>query len=398
MHGRFLARVIKHMKEYRVGFLMTQLLGHITHGQRIQTEAAQHPEIHPTWMPISPWSDDRWQKLPLVKNNLTLLYGLRARDHLNGHGESFDVLFCHTQEPAVLLGKYMNRIPTILSLDATPLNMDSLGQAYGHGVSAPAVERMKYFLVRKSFQRAAHLVTWSRWAKESLVKDYGIAEQRITVIPPGIDLAAWHISEPERAATQNDPKLRILFVGGDFQRKGGTVLLHCAVCRAPDIIVDIVTREDVANVAGAAHLTIHRNLKAGAPELLALYRNANMFVLPSLGETFGLSIMEAMAMRLPVVTTNIGAIPELVVDGETGILVPPNSPGALNDAIVRLRNDPGLRIRMGNAGRKRAEELFASALTYRKLMQLITSVADKATAVAGSSASLSSLDGSRRSA
>ncbi len=365
------------MKEYRVGFLMTQLLGHITHGQRIRTEVAQHPEIHPTWMPILPWSDDRWQKLPFVKNNLTLLYGLRARDHLNGHAGSFDVLFCHTQEPAVLLGKYMNRIPTVLSLDATPMNMDSIGHAYGHSVKSAVVERLKYFLVRRSFQRAAHLVTWSRWAKDSLVKEYGISEHRITVIPPGVDVDVWNISESERAAGQNNPMLRILFVGGDFQRKGGPVLLQCAACAAPDTIVDIVTREDVIKPAGASHLNIHRDLNAGTPELLALYRNANMFVLPSLGETFGLSIMEAMAMRLPVVTTNIGAIPELVVDGETGILVPPNSPGALNDAIQRLQKDPDLRIRMGNAGRKRVEEFFGSAVTYRRLMQLIASVADK---------------------
>ena len=365
------------MKEYRVGFLMTQLLGHITHGQRIRTEVVQHPEILPTWMPILPWSDDRWQKLPFVKDNLTLLYGLRARDHLNGHAESFDVLFCHTQEPAVLLGKYMNRIPTILSLDATPINMDSIGHAYRHSVKSAAVERLKYFLVRRSFQRAAHLVTWSRWAKESLINDYGIPEHRITVIPPGVDVDVWNISESERAASQNNPTLRILFVGGDFQRKGGTILLQCAACAAPDTIVDIVTREDVATPAGASHLNTHRNLNAGAPELLALYRNANMFVLPSLGETFGLSIMEAMAMHLPVVTTNIGAIPELVVDGETGILVPPNSPKALNDAIQRLQKDPDLRVRMGKAGRKRVEQLFNRETTYGELVRLIISIADQ---------------------
>lgn len=379
------------MKAYRVGFMMTHLLGHITHEQRIRTEAAHHAEIHATWMPIFPWSDDRWQKLPFVNNNLTLLYGLRARDHLDGHTESFDVLFCHTQEPAVLLGKYMDRIPTILSLDATPINMDSLGHAYGHSVKSTVVERLKRFLVRKSFQRAAHLVTWSHWAKDSLINDYSIPEHRITVIPPGVDVDVWNISEPERAAGHNNPMQRILFVGGDFQRKGGTVLLQCAACAAPETIVDIVTREDVTNVAGASHLNIHRNLKAGAPELLALYRSANIFVLPSLGETFGLSIMEAMAMRLPVVTTNIGAIPELVVDGETGILIPPNSPDALNDAIRRLQKDHDLRIRMGNAGRKRVEEFFGSTVTYRRLMHLITSFA-----ATGSSTPLDSEDGGQR--
>jgi hypothetical protein len=61
-----------------------------------------------------------------------------------------EALYCHTQEAAVLLGKYMKRIPTILSLDATPINMDSIGHAYGHRTGWGPIERVKHYLTKKS--------------------------------------------------------------------------------------------------------------------------------------------------------------------------------------------------------------------------------------------------------
>src|SRR6516225_3382014 len=152
------------MTTYRIGFLMYQLLGHITHDQRLRLEVAKDPEIQPKWMPILPQSEDRWQRLPVIKDNFTLLGGLRARDQFGRHTAWFNALYCHTQEPAVLLGKYMKRIPTILSMDATPINMDSIGHAYGHSVASKPIEHVKLFLIKRTFERAAHLVTFSRWA------------------------------------------------------------------------------------------------------------------------------------------------------------------------------------------------------------------------------------------
>ena len=109
------------VKTYRVGFLMFQGEGHITHDQHLRSETAKFPEIHAEWLPILPWKKDRWQRLPVIRNNLTLLSGFRARDQLQHQTRPFDALYCHTPEAAVLLGKYMKQTPTILSLDATPI-------------------------------------------------------------------------------------------------------------------------------------------------------------------------------------------------------------------------------------------------------------------------------------
>lgn len=94
------------------------------------------------------------------------------------------------------------------------------------------------------------------------------------------------------------------------------------------------------------------------PDLLSL---ADLFVSPALGEHFGRVLIEAMAMGKPVVATASGGVPEVVVDGETGLLVPPADPAALAEAVRALLEDPVRRRQLGEAGRARAEAKFSLA-------------------------------------
>src|SRR5205823_13173952 len=103
------------------------------------------------------------------------------------------------------------------------------------------------------------------------------------------------------------------------------------------------------------------------PELLAA---ADLFVLSSRSEGLPISVLEAMAAGLPVVATNVGGMPEVVVNGETGFLVPPAEPRALAEAVGRLLLDPELRQRFGAAGRRRAERRFDVARFHRAHVRL----------------------------
>jgi len=94
-------------------------------------------------------------------------------------------------------------------------------------------------------------------------------------------------------------------------------------------------------------------------DIADLLRLMDVVVLPSLQESFPRVPLEAMAMGLPVVATTVGGIPESVSDGETGILVPPGDGAAIRDALVRLGDDPALRKRMGETGRRRVREQFS---------------------------------------
>ncbi len=105
-------------------------------------------------------------------------------------------------------------------------------------------------------------------------------------------------------------------------------------------------------------------------KMAGLYRAAAVFVMPSWFESFGISVIEAMAFGLPVVASNAGALPEIVEDGVTGLLVPPGDSNALAGAILRLLRDPALRRRMGQAGRARVLERYGVERVARETLAL----------------------------
>ncbi|HBX71114.1 MAG TPA: hypothetical protein DEH25_17485 [Chloroflexi bacterium] len=102
--------------------------------------------------------------------------------------------------------------------------------------------------------------------------------------------------------------------------------------------------------------------------------HADIFVLASDWEGISLAILEAMAAGLPVIATDVGGNPEVVVDGETGVLVPPRNPQALAGAILQLAANPIERQRMGLAGRQRVEKYFSIQETARKFEELYTQI------------------------
>lgn len=362
-----------------IGFVMEQTLGHVTHHQNLAHRMEDSIDLCPRWMPVLPHADDRWERMPGVSSNWSLKGSLRARDALREAergGRPPDALFIHTQTLALFAMPWMRRIPTVISLDATPLNYDSVGTHYGHTSRGPALlERFKHAWNRRTFHECAALVTWCRWAKESLVNDYGVPADKVQVIPPGIDLARWH------PASARVPKLsvplRLLFVGGDFARKGGLTLLEAlrglpvGTCE-----LDLVTRElpPPEMLAGQNNVRVHTGLTANSAPLRALFAEADLFVFPTLGDCLPLAVMEAMAAGLPVITTAVGALREEVEEGVSGLIVPPADAPALAAAIRTLAENPVLRATMGEAGLRLASERFDAVHNYDAVLDLLRSL------------------------
>ena len=117
--------------------------------------------------------------------------------------------------------------------------------------------------------------------------------------------------------------------------------------------------------------------RVAAADMPAVYGRGAVSVLPSLEEAFGLPLAEAMASGLPTVASRVGGMPELVVDGETGLLVPPDDAGALADALVRLLEDPPLAIRLGAAGRARGERQFSWDAVAERALDLYRPLIDR---------------------
>jgi len=367
----------------RLGFVMEQTLGHVTHHQNLARWVAKRADIDPHWMPIAADSADLWQKMPVVRGNWSLKASLRARDAVSRTLAAcpLDALFFHTQTTALFSIGTMRRVPSIVSLDATPLNYDAVANAYGDRADNGGwLSRRKYEWNRASFRVAAHLVTWCRWAKESLVADYDISPSRVTVIPPGVDVAAWSQTGASEQRTESD-NLRLLFVGGDFERKGGNLLVQAFRAALQDgCELDVVTRDSSAVTAcsGLRGVRVHTGMTPNCDALKGLYRKADLFIFPTLGDCLPIAVMEAMAAGLPVVTTGVGALGEEVEHGVNGLVVPPNDPDAIVDAVRELRNSPDTRLAMSGAGKHMAETCFNARTNYTALLDLMVSVADAA--------------------
>jgi glycosyltransferase involved in cell wall biosynthesis len=366
------------MRMYNLGFVMEQTLGHVTHDRNLRHWASGDDSLAPEWMPVAFDAEDRWQRAPVVGNNWTLRASLRARGQAAAalKQRKLDGLFFHTQVTALFAGSFMRRIPTVVSLDATPVNVDSVGAAYDHAPSANSrVEALKNTLNRRTFRNAKCLITWCHWAKRSLVEDYGVEAGKVTVIPPGVDLGRWSF---DRSTARPAGPVRLLFVGGDFRRKGGEHLLQAFKAGLSESCeLDIVTREEV-DTTGLSGVRVHHGLTSNAPQLLALYENADLFVFPTLGDCLPIAVMEAMAAGLPVVATCVGALDEEVEDGRTGYIVPPGDVEALTSRALQLVKDADLRRHMGAAGRGRAEELFSGRRNYHAVLALYKRCVDGA--------------------
>jgi glycosyltransferase involved in cell wall biosynthesis len=367
---------------YHIGLVMEQAMGHITHHRALIAEAGRDPAVRATCMPVPYQANDKWQRIPGVSNNLSLLLSLRARSAIRRKQAvtgPFDGLLFHTQVTALLSQGTMRQVPTILSLDATPLNADPLTPAtdsrFTRRPDARAPwELAKRHLVRRAFNRAAGLIAWSDWARRSLERDYGVDPAKVFVIPPGVDLAAWHPRTPD--APRHASRLRLLFVGGDFDRKGGDILLQAFRQFHGTAELDLVTPDLSAQADVASHVRVHRGMAINSPELRALYAASDLFVLPTLNDCTPLAVLEAMASGLPVIASNVGAIRELVEPGETGLLVRPGDTAELIEAIRSLRDDPARRRAMGAAARAKAERHYDARSNYVRVLDLLKATVD----------------------
>ena len=358
-----------------IGFVLEQTLGHVSHAGNLRRALADAAGVDIRWRDLS-FDQPRLRDRVPPRSNWTIRSSLDARRAVREmHREApLDCLFVHTHVPATLMGPIMARIPTVVSIDATPVQIDALGDSYNHRVRSGPLEGAKWRLHRDCFRNASSLVAWSRWAADSLVDDYQADRESIDVIPPGVVLSQWRRPRRDRAS---DGTVKVLFVGGDFDRKGGNLLLD-AVARlneeAPErelevmVELHLVTTADVPERPG---VHVHRGLTSNSAELIELYHRSDIFALPTRGDCTPLVLAEAAAAGLPTIATGVGAIRETVLDGVTGHIVEPEVE-SLAAALRRLVVDADHRRTLGeNAAEHAARTMDAERNARRILDRLI---------------------------
>ena len=215
---------------------------------------------------------------------------------------------------------------------------------------------------RRNAQRADLVLVTSRYSAEVAQREYGVPPERLAVVPEPVDLEVWD-DQFWRAPRRPRGGPVVLCVARMYPRKRLGDLLRAATilrARLPDVRVRIVGRGPEWEAVSRLHVEL--GLDDGVALLGDLsrerlaeeYVNASVFCLPSVQEGFGIAFLEAMAAELPVVACRIAAVPEVVLDGTTGLLVEPRAPAALAEAIERLVRGPELARRLGQEGRRRA--------------------------------------------
>jgi starch synthase len=311
-----------------------------------------------------------------------------------------DIVHTHTwyASMAGFLAKKLYGVPFVLTTHSLePLRAwkaEQLGSGYA----------MSSWMERTAVLDADAIVAVSNGTKADILRAYPeVDPAKIHVIYNGIDLKEYTKTSSTAALVKYGVDVSapyILFVGRITRQKGvmhlvdavkylplGTQVVLCAGAPdTPEIAAEMRAGVEAARAAGANIVWIEKMVTK--PEAIELYSNCRVFCCPSVYEPFGIINLEAMACCAPVVASATGGILEVVVDGETGCLVPfeadPVTGFPLNgDAfsrdlaakLTRLMGEPSLCQRMGAAGRKRVEALFAWEAIAQQTVALYQSLA-----------------------
>jgi glycogen synthase len=331
---------------------------------------------------------------------LTPVFGAFARDvAMAATDVDADVVHCHTWYTHLggIGVKQAYGIPLVVTTHSLEPLRPWKREQLGGGYDASA------WVERAAIEMADAVVAVSRHTREDVLRLFDVDPDRVHVIHNGIDLDLYRPTRSTVALERYgiDPSRPfVLFVGRITRQKGivhlvraipeldpdAQVVLCAGAPDTPEIAAEMEQAVAAAQAVRSGVVWIEEMLPRD--QIIELYSQAAVFCCPSVYEPFGIINLEAMACATPVVATATGGILEVVVDGETGLLVPLEQAGGgsfepadpmlfsrdLAAALNRLLADPGLRERMGAAGRRRVEEQFSWEAVARRTVDLYASL------------------------
>lgn len=292
-----------------------------------------------------------------------------------GDAMDADVVHSHTWYAALAgyMAKTLYNIPfvaTVHSLEPLrPWKEEQLGRSY----------HLTTWAEKTALENADRIIAVSQNSRAEILQHFNVDPRRVVVIHNGIDTEMWRPSTSKTTRQEfGIQKNYILFVGRTSRQKGMKYLIEAMRHVDPDVQLVCCTsapdtpeiEQEIASLVAEQPRVLWINKLLREEQYIELYSNARLFVCPSIYEPFGIINLEAMACERPVVASAVGGIREVVVPGETGILVPPGDPNALADAINSVLRDKNKARRMGLAGRQRVEGLFTWRAIAWKTLEL----------------------------
>lgn len=364
---------------YRFGFILNTTLGNKTRYLNLRKYAERDTSVHFEWAPVSHYDPDPdsrpWRSLPAGLR--MRLFVLQQTLPVMRRLDQLDAVMVHLFEADVILParRVFKKWPVLFSsTDEAPIVDRATYPLYPDELKKPVWrQKLRLAIDRWRIRNTDHFVPFSKWGGDILEKGCGAPADRVHPIHVGIDLEIW----PRLARTERQGgRVKILFVGGDFVRKGGDLLLEVFSARFSDVAeLHLVSRQ--APEVLPPHVHAHRDLNPNDGRLRELYATSDFFVLPSTADLIAWGYIEALSCGLPVIGTDTGATRELVRSGQTGVLIPVGDAGALAQAMQSLIDDPGLRLRMGQNGRELIEQHYSAAVNVPRILQVMKDAVDQ---------------------
>lgn len=319
----------------------------------------------------------------------------------NGQGIDADIVHCHTWYTHFggVLAKLMYGIPLVITAHSLeplrPWKREQIGRGYDFSA----------WLEKTALEMADAIIAVSTSTRDDILRLFDVKPERVHIIANGIDTDEYKaVYRPDVLSKHGIDYAGpyVLFVGRMTRQKGLYYLLRAIEQIDPQLQIVLCAGESDTPELQAELEQMVAELKSRRPgivwipqmverpEAIALYSQATVFCCPSIYEPFGIINLEAMACGTPVVGSNVGGIPEVVVDGETGIIVdatlsaePPHDPTdpdrfsrALAEAINRFVSSPELSRQMGEAGRRRVVDHFSWQSIAKQTFELYNAIVE----------------------
>jgi len=242
---------------------------------------------------------------------------------------------------------------------------------YGRGLLSEGTRRAHLDWERSVYGALTGIFVMSQWLADSFANDFGVPRTKLHVVGAAINMAL-----PERVPERMWSPPRYLFVGKDFERKGGKYLLEAfalvrkAIPGAEVVVVGPTLPIQQAGVICAGYLS--KTNPADAARLAELFSSATAIVLPSIYEPFGISLLEGMAYGLPCIAVDRCAMPEIVQHGKSGLIARAEDTASLANAMIELGKNPDAASGMGLAGRRRVESDYTWDAVVRKIKTVLS--------------------------
>lgn len=341
-------------QKVRILCILSTLLGNKRMTERLLQVFRTMPDVEPVPVLLQPedyrnFPAPRWAKLTNPWESQYIAWQ-KSQAYL---AQPFDMLLVNSWENVIRFRDVARRVPAAALLDVVPATVDAQMRDCGHGGWK---RRLSHTVHSAAFARAVPsfdcLLPMGSDCARSLVDDYGCDPGRCRVTLAPQDLDVWR---PSRTAP-SEP-LRLLFVGNDFARKGGDFLLHLYSSHLASACRLVIASNDpsIANRNWPSGVTLVHGLTR--EQMLDLYRQSDLFLFPTRQDFMPQAVAEALAVGLPCIATDVGAVRDLVRTGETGFLMSrADTPELWARRIQELIVNPDELARLSEGARRFAEE------------------------------------------